>query len=497
MGSGFSQPPGNAGDLGPIKGSDDLLSGVDLEFLRQNTEASVDSILQKALEEARKDTGSLYGLATFVAFFIHLISDEAGALEKKSLNAVQPVLQALVEGATTILLPAAGLAGRLSSVFVGMLAGAIGKGTGQPGEDAGPPAGVAGQYAYDNIVAPMAGITGATDPTTAGAGEANIQRTLGGIVELHLVTWVINLLSNLTGVGALKFMNSFSEVMTSALNVRGMSRVAMRPYMDAMITKPATHELNSKWPLNFTSEASIVKAYLRGAYTAEEFRAKMRAEGYDDTWATQAVLDSSKELSLSNVVYLVRSGGWTQDYALQYLTNTGWDPRAGAIAFAQEMFSLVFELNKRQADALGNHFANGDLDEQDYLNVLAKLGFTELEQSAYRNLYALETEFTKPLTYTQVTNLYNQSLVDLDFVRNWMLKNGNSPDDADLLILLDFTAADQKQARKSALGAAARVASIHAAEETAVKKAQGDASLAAAYQQLADSKAKLAASLGQ
>jgi hypothetical protein len=497
MGSGFSQPPGNPGDLGPIAASDDLLSGVDLESLRQQTESTIDSVLIKAMKEAEHDTGSLFGFSTFIAFLIHLATDEAGSLEKKALSAGGPILQAIVEGLTDVLLPLAGTAGTLSSTFVAMLAGAIGKGKGVKGEADGASAGIAGQYAYDNIVAPMAGITGATDPTTTGAGEANIQRTLGSIVEIHLVTWVINLLSNLTGVGALKFMNSFSEVMTSALNVRGMSRLCMRPYMDTMITKPATHELNTKFPLNFTSESSIVKAYLRGAYTATEFRAKMRAEGYDDTWATQALLDASKELTLSNVVYLVRSGSWDQAYATQYLVNTGWDPHTAPVALSQELFSLVLDLNKRQADALGTHFAKGELSEGDYMAVLQKLGFTEFEQIAYRNLYALENEFTKPLTYTQVTNLYKDSLVDLNFVRDWMLKNGNSPDDADLLILLDFTEADQRQARKAALGAAARVASVRAAEEASVKKAQGDAALAAAYAELADKKAALAASLGQ
>lgn len=497
MGSGFSQPPGNAGDLGPIPSSDDLLSGVDLEFLRSNTEAAVDSILKKGLAEAAANTGSLYGPATFLAFLIHLLSDILTKLEKEAVGGIQPVLAALVQALTQILLPVAGMAGGLSSTFVSMLAGAIGKGAGGPGEQAGAAAGIAGQYAYDNIVAPMAGITGATDPTTAGAGEANIQRTLGGIVEMHLVTWVINLLSNLTGVGALKFMNSFSEVMTSALNVRGMSRLCMRPYMDTMITKPATHELNTKFPLNFTSESSIVKAYLRGAYTADQFRAKMRAEGYDDTWATQALLDATKELTLTNVVYLVRSGSWDQASATQYLVNTGWDPHTAPVALSQELFSLVLELNKRQADALGTHFAKGELSEGDYMAVLQKLGFTEFEQIAYRNLYALENEFTKPLTYTQVQNLYKDSLVDLNFVRDWMLKNQNSPDDADLMMLLDFTEADQRQARKAALGASARVASVRAAEEAGVKKAQGDAALAAAYQELADKKAALAASLGQ
>jgi len=497
MASGFSQAPGNPGDLGPIASSDDLLTGVDLEYVRKVTQESLETATAHILADLQANQDKLRDPATAVAWFISEITNFLLKLEKSAIPELQPVFQALVEAVTTLLLPVAGMAGSLSSTFVAMLAGAIGKGAGGAGEQAGAAAGVAGQYAYDNICAPMAGITGATDPTTAGAGLANTQRTLGGIVQLHLVTWVVNLLSNLTGVGALKFMNSFTEVMTSALNVRGMSRLCMKPYMDTMITKPATHEMNALWPLNLTSEASIVKAYLRGAYTSDQYRAKMRAEGYDDTWATQALLDASKELTLTEVCYLVRNGSWQLADATQYLVNTGYDSKAAPIALANELNSLVLELNKRQADALGAHFALGELTTDEYQAVLAKLGFTEFEQIAYTNLYAVEQEFTKPLTYSQLIALYKGSLVDIDFVRTWMLTNGNSPDDADLLILLDFTAADQQQARKAALGAAARLAAVKAAEEATVKTAEGDAALAAAYQQLAASKAALASSLGQ
>ena len=83
----------------------------------------------------------------------------------------------------------------------------------------GAPIGMSGgaQALFDGVMSPLMGLTSAANPATAGAGQVNAQYTLGGIMGIHLHTWMINILSNLTGVGVLKFINSFDECITGAL----------------------------------------------------------------------------------------------------------------------------------------------------------------------------------------------------------------------------------------------------------------------------------------
>jgi len=122
---------------------------------------------------------------------------------------------------------------------------------------------------FDNILAPLAGIYGARNPQTPGAGQANSQFALGSVTSIHLATWAINILSNITGLGALKFINSFDEAVTSAINSRSLGRMAMKPYLTKFMADPLTRDLNVALPLDKLSSATLMKSYIRGSITRE------------------------------------------------------------------------------------------------------------------------------------------------------------------------------------------------------------------------------------
>ena len=497
MGNDFVQSPGSTSDVNLPQGSDDLLTGTNLEFLRNLNEQSVDSVLGKLGQVAAAPFLGPLAIPSIVAWFVKALTKVLADMETEAVAEIAPVVGLLVQSVVKLLLPVAGFMGDLSGQYVQMIAGGLGTAKGGDAANAGAAAGIAAGYAYDHIVAPLALITSNSDPSKAGTGLANVQKTLGGIVSAHLITWVVNVISNLTGVGALKFINSFNEVITSALNARSMSRLCMKPYMDTFITKPSTNELNSMFALNHGSAAGIIKEYLRGGLTADAMRVELRKLGYNDDVVAQLLMDTAKELTLTDISYLVRSKSWTEDQALTYLYNTGWDALAANVALFRETNALVFDLQKRTADALGSHYAKRELREPEFRDTLGALGFTDAETDAYVVLYGVELEFFTQLTYTQVIQLFNESLISLSDVQDFLTLKGNSPESIDLLLLLDFTAADQRQARKAALGAAARLAAIKAEEESTAKAAQGQADLAAAYAALAAKKAALAKSLGQ
>ena len=149
------------------------------------------------------------------------------------------------------------------------------------------------------------------------------------------------------------------------------------------------------------------------------------------------------------------------------------------------------------ADKLGSYVGKGILDDQTYNDILTSWGFTAEEAASYRNLYTIDREFTVRLTYTQVKDLYAQGIVDLDFVQQYLTDNHNAPSNIDLLILLDFTAKDQLDARKAALGATARVQSVKEAAQAAAATYKGEQALADALNAQAAAKAALAAKYGQ
>lgn len=431
-------------------------------------------------------------LALLIYLFTHI--KEVVALYKKY---VAPTLGeiggAIVEGATDLLTPVADLFGQLSAVYVKEISRHYSMEKGAGTVSTGTPAGNAAQYAFDSIVAPIAFFSSGSDPTQDGAGARNIQQTLGVIVQIHLVTWVVNVISNLTGIGTLHFINSFNEVILAALNARALSRLAMRPYVNTMITEPATAELNTKWPLKSPAASSDIKSYLRGAVANDTLIASMKRLGYSPEVTAQLLLDNAHLMTISDVAYVVRTNQWTNEQGVKYLQQLGYEESAAIVVLHREVNAVVFENNKRAADQMGAHFAAKEIDEDVYREFLRLMGFTDLENQSYRTVYGVDREFTRPLTYTQVKDLFNQGLVDLDFVRQYLTDQRNKDSDIDLLILLDFTAKDQLDARKAALGATARVQAEKEKAAAATAQAKGEAAIAAALAAQSAAKANLAA----
>lgn len=497
MGAGLtSNPPSEGTTLTPAAdvAPESFLTQDQLSAAASNFAAQIAKSPQVQQARETYQAHGWVGLLDFLAKHVgELLEDFVKALSPELV----PVGKALVQAITPAITALSDIFAELSKAYTAEIARHFAQGEGKDGINRGTPGGNAAGYAFDSIVAPIAFFSSGTDPSKDGAGKQNIQQTLGIIVLLELVTWVINVISNLTGIGTLHFINSFTEVLTSALNCRSLSRLAMRPYINTFITEPATGELNEQHTLKSPSASADIRAYVRGAVTRDQMMHTMARQGYKPEVVAQLLLDSVHFMSLSDVGFLVRQNQWTQDQGITYLQQIGYDAQAAAVVLHREVQALTYSNLKAWADSMGTMVANGRLDADLYQSMLLKAGFNAEESASYKLLYASQREFKRPLTYTQVTNLYKAGLVDLDFVRQFLVELNNADTDIDLLILLDFTQADELNARKAALGATARVQSAREAEAAAAARAKGDQALADALAKQSAAKAKLASKYGQ
>lgn len=295
------------------------------------------------------------------------------------------------------------------------------------------------QGLFDGVMAPLMGLTSASNPATVGSGAENAQYTLGGIVGIHLHTFLINILSNLTGVGFLKFFNSFDECITGSLNARALGRGAMKPYLDKFIATPLTRDLNVAMPLAIGAASQLVKRYIRGDIDNTTLKAQLRGLGYDDNVAADMLLDAAKLLDVSAVVYLAKLGTWTDDQAIQALQQAGYPDTLARAAFQKEYNSKVDSQTDSLADDLLTLAKDHRLEISALVTALQKAGFTDEEVTAYQTRAAYAQEISKRLSYTQVKSLFAESLVNMDYVLSFLMDEGYSTGDADLLVLLEFT----------------------------------------------------------
>lgn len=496
MGSGFTNNPPDEGT--PLPPAEDVqpqsfLTG---DQLGEGAKGVIDKL---STSGALKDLLTEVGTKGGVGFYVWL-SKHAPDLLKLMIEASGPKMlefgKSLVETYTPLIASFSDIFGGLSGAYTAEVTRHYSANQGGEVQHAGTPAGNAAKYAFDNIVAPIATFTSGADPSQPGAGEKNIQQTLGILVQLHLITWVLNVTSNLTGIGQLKFFNSFTEVLTTALGARRLSRAAMGPYINKFITGPATGDLNEKWPVVEAGASAAIKQYLRGGIDQAALVKRLKRMGFDEEVVAQLLLDTAKLMGVDDVAYLVKQKTWTLEQGEKYLAQLGYDEDAAKVVLFRQINGLVFDNTKRMAEKLGGYFADGQIDDQIYHDTLVAWGFSYEEAQSYVHLYAIDQEFTKPLTLTQVQNLYKEGLVDLNYVRNYLIAQRNSPDDADLLILLLFATKEERDQAKAILAAQARVTAIQRTEAAAVKTANQDAELAQALSALAAAKAALASYYG-
>ena len=369
---------------------------------------------------------------------------------------IQPLLNELVRTVGVILGPGMTALSQLTSVYVNQF---VEEQRGiTPGADGPHPDGLrpAAAGLFDAILAPLGFLVGGAPPAEAGAGEKNAQYVLGSITAIHLSSWMVNIISNLTGLGALKFINSFDDVITAAISARGLSRMAMKPYVAKFIGTPLERDLNVRLPLASGSVAGLLKRYIRGNITNDELRAMLRGLGYDDAVVEDLLLDTAKLLLPDAAVYAVNEGIWTEDQALENLTMSGWPDGLARITYVMEKNALVKAQMRSLANSLVSAFEDRRLDNETLRYLLAQIGFTPDEIEAFSLRGATLQEIPRRLTRADVRQLYQESLVDLSYVERFLREEGYSEEDTDLLVLLEFTRKEDREAQAAALKDRAR-----------------------------------------
>jgi hypothetical protein len=434
--------------------------------------------------EGRVSRASIFGIESLDNFLYLLgyLSKLSPEILQKIVEAVAgmatPFLKTLVSVATGILKPGMNALGELTHEYVTQVAGQ-GKEKSPAGLSVpGGPAKDATSLVFDQIMAPLLGLLTPSSPGKVGSGETNAQHILGTIISLHLSTWMVNIISNLSGLGALKWINSFDDAITSGISARGFSRMATRPYLDKFVVTPAARDLNIRYPIEIGSVGGLLKRYIRGNMTAEELKFGLRGKGFDDETVADLLLDSLKLFSVDDLVYLMDSGAYSLENAVAALKQQGFPENVARTKLTKAYWDRVDAQYRSLASSLVQAFIDRRLDNTTLRYLLGKAGFSQDEINAMVIRGATLQELPTRLTLSQVRYIYNQGIEPLGWVQQWLEDEGYSPDDADRLVLAYFTEKSERDARKAALADAKRNrAEAQAAKDKATLAAQQTESL--------------------
>ena len=484
---GFTGNPPSTGDGGNLPEAPDYSAVNQIDWSQMAhafTKAAPAIGAGVAQGQADKHLG-LHDFQEIVAWLLNKTPKDVKTGGNVLVSSVEYLGDFLVGLFTTVLAPLREIFGNLSGAYVSTFAEEMqARGTGSHGEGQGTSVNTAASQAFDDICAPL-GFMGGGNPEEAGAGQAAVQKVLGTLIALHLNTWVLDTIANLSGVGWLHLLNSFDDVILAAMNTRSMGRLAFRPFMQTYMVTPLTRDLNRAHPLKQPAPGSLAKAGLRGAITSDTLLDRLAEEGYGATAAEQIIADASKYLPLADVAWLVNMGIWTDQQGADYLTQDGFPPSMAPVALTRARWAALDPIYREIAAECVSQVAEHVMDIETLQMTLEKLDIPNFEIDAYSQLAQLKAHRQKVPTYGQVKAMYLESIVDLDYVQHWLETSQYDSDDVRDLVLLDFTEEAGEQANRALLGARARVQGDTAAADAQKQIAKADQARADHYNALA------------
>ena len=372
---------------------------------------------------------------------------------------------------------------------------------GQPGSEVTFGSGVlatAVQAMYNQMVQPFTLLGSTLNPKDLGTGLKHQQYLLSTGLNLALQEKVIDDLGNHFGLGILKTLGSYMQIIDQSINPRNVVRQAMDSSYALLLKAPLTRDLNHAYPIKNLGVTALAHLYIRGTIDQATYFDRCLDAGLDNNAALELVLESSKTLSPGNISDLLQHGFITPNDAQQLLLQQGYQSASVDALMYLNTHSRYFAIQERVGTAAVSAWRAGKLDQPTMESILRQTGFNpdeiqllELEAAFAKSqgigvLAGGTTVEPRSLSYSQVKNMFEANLIGIDEVIAYLQNENYAPNDVMNLVLLDFTEAAQRQARQAALIARLRVQANQQQVTALVDAKKNETALAAARNTLAD-----------
>lgn len=344
-----------------------------------------------------------------------------------------------------------------------------------------------GEALWQSLIQPFSLWNNTADITKFGAGFENAQFLLKRAMTLSLAEYTLDSMRNLVGFGWIKQIQPLIGFVDRAINPSNVVRQSMEQAYSYLMRAPMQRDLNVLYPIKDLGIGALAKLYIRGGIDEQTYLQKALETGLNNQQAQQLIVETAKLLSPSQIGDLVNHGYMQEEDGLQQLKWQGYpDYQANAVLF-HYTHSRYFSIQERVGNEAVTAWKHGYIDQTQLESLLTNLGFNQDEI----HLLEIEGQFTKQttdqskLTRSEVKQLFEANLVDIDYVIKYLTAQGYSTDDTRLLVLLDFTKAEERAQREALLLARIRVEEEAAKVLADQEATKNETDLAAARQALA------------
>jgi hypothetical protein len=238
-------------------------------------------------------------------------------------------------------------------------------------------------------------------------------------------------------------MDSFESVaelpheLVNALGLSRLARTGLRPLARIAIATPMEWKLNKSHTPTLLGAGDIVRAFLRGDYTADDAAEELSRLGYSARRQDQLVKNNQKRLSVDDVQVLRRARVLERDYALQNLRDEGYDDTTAQYLVAAAEERRYAGIRDDSLSTIMRAFSDREIDEGQLRTLMDGVVDDDIERDLHVNAAQRSRQFNvKHLSHGEVLECVERGVLAIPDYRRWLEREGYAADDADALELL-------------------------------------------------------------
>lgn len=255
------------------------------------------------------------------------------------------------------------------------------------------------------------------------------------------------LISTLVDAGSVHLLGEFRELgveVAKNLGLGRLQRMALGTLLQQVIQKPYQRDLASKYRPDRMSVSELIHAYHRGNFDKTYVEGELAQMGYRNEDIPLLIQEYQDKLSITELERLVRFNAITQDVATAYLVTQGVDQDTAVLRFQSAWQGRQDTHIDSYVSEMLSLVKTGYMDIPTLTDRLVEVPWTDEEKAwALKEVTVVHDHKAHQLTWTQVITAFEQGIVDVSYVEDWLTQKNYSDEDIinmELLLAVKFDA---------------------------------------------------------
>jgi hypothetical protein len=255
-------------------------------------------------------------------------------------------------------------------------------------------------------------------------------------------------------------IREYGEMMAKNLGLGRLTRRAMQPFIQTLISTPLQEALNRQYRPHVLDAKQIAGAFIRGEIDRATYADKLAGLGFTDEDTNTLIADTYTRLDQQELVLLHETGAISDADFITGIQKLGFNTSDAPLLIQARQLQAVQGADRKYADILADQLIEGQIDQGTYTSAVNALRIPKLEADALtRNAVARKFLHQAHLSLGFLKRAYMNATITLDEYLAHAHALGYTQDDVDLLeqelLVEQKIAADKVKARAAKVAAKA------------------------------------------